>query len=71
MYKRQWFDTAQEGIAAAEQIEIERNKIYDTRKMLELHMQYTKSIMEKQMRGQIKEKMEEETSEPEKKILWN
>ena len=34
-------------------------------------MQYTKSIMEKQVKGQIKEKMEEETPEPEKKILWN
>ena len=59
-------------MALAEQIENDRNKIYDTRKMLELHMEYTKAIMQKQMQGQIREKIEEEQSEEiPKKILWN
>ena len=35
-------------------------------------MEYTKAIMQKQMQGQIREKIEEEQSEEiPKKILWN
>ena len=72
VWKGEWFDTPQEGMALAEQIENDRNKIYDTKKIIELHMEYTKSIMQKQLRGQIKEKIEEEqTEEIPKKILWN
>ena len=72
VWKGEWFDTAQEGMALAEQIENDRNKVYDTKKIIELHMEYTKAIMHKQMQGQIREKIEEEQSEEiPKKILWN
>ena len=72
VWKAEWFDTAQEGMALAEQIENDRNKIYDSHKIIELHMEYTKAIMQKQMQGQIREKIEEEQSEEiPKKILWN
>ena len=62
---REWFDTPEEGIALADKIEQDRNKIYDTRKLIELHVEYVKSIAEKQIKKQIKEKT------PKKKILWN
>jgi len=70
VWKGEWFDTAQEGMAIAQKIEDERNKVYDTNKMIDTHRAYMKSVMEKQMRQQIREK-EEENLESEKKILWN
>jgi len=71
VWKGEWFDTPEEGMALAEQIETDRRKIYDSNKMVETHIQYSKAIMQKQMQGQIKEKIEEELPESEKKILWN
>lgn len=65
VWKGEWFDTPEEGIALADKIEQDRNKIYDTRKLIELHVEYVKSIAEKQIKKQIKEKT------PKKKILWN
>ena len=69
-WKGEWFDTAQEGMAVAQKIEDDRNKVYDTNKMIDAHRAYLKSVMDKQMRQQIREK-EEENLESEKKILWN
>ena len=69
--KSVWFDTAKEGMEAAQKVEEERNKIYDTNKLLSIHHEYVKSITEKQIKRQIKEKLEEEIEEPDKKILWN
>ena len=68
-WKSEWFDTAQEGMAVAQKIEDDRNKVYDTNKMIDAHRAYLKSVMDKQMRQQIREK--EENLESEKKILWN
>lgn len=70
VWKGEWFDTALEGMAIAQKIEDDRNKVYDTNKMIDTHRAYMKSVMEKQMRQQIREK-EEENLESEKKILWN
>ena len=70
VWKGEWFDTAQEGMAVAQKIEDDRNKVYDTNKMIDAHRVYLKSVMDKQMRQQIREK-EEENLESEKKILWN
>ena len=70
VWKGEWFDTAQEGMAVAQKIEDDRNKVYDTNKMIDAHRAYLKSVMDKQMRQQIREK-EEENLESEKKILWN
>ena len=71
VWKSEWFDTAKEGMEAAQKVEEERNKIYDTNKMFNIHHEYVKSITEKQIKRQIKEKLEEEIEEPDKKILWN
>ena len=57
-------------MAVAQKIEDDRNKVYDTNKMIDAHRAYLKSVMDKQMRQQIREK-EEENLESEKKILWN
>ena len=70
VWKGEWFDTAQEGMAVAQKIEDDRNKVYDTNKMIDAHRVYLKSVMDKQMRQQIREK-KEENLESEKKILWN
>ena len=68
IWKGEWFDTPEEGIALADKIEQDRNKVYDTRKLIELHIEYAKSIAQKQMKKQIEEKTEDT---PKKKILWN
>ena len=68
-WKAEWFDTAQEGMAVAQKVEEERNKIYDTHKMIEVHQAYTKSMIEKEFQSKVKEIIETET--PKKKILWN
>jgi len=65
VWKGEWFDTPEEGIALADKIEQDRNKVYDTRKIMELHMNYVRSVAEKQIKRQIKEET------PKKKILWN
>ena len=71
VWKAEWFDTAKEGMEAAQKVEEERNKIYDTNKMLSIHQEYLKSVAEKHIKKQIKEKLEEEIEESDKKILWN
>jgi hypothetical protein len=68
-WKAEWFDTAQEGMAVAQKVEEERNKVYNSHKMIEVHQAYARSVMEKQTRQQIKEQID--NLESEKKILWN
>jgi len=69
VWKGEWFDTPEEGIALADKIEQDRNKVYDTQKLIKIAIEYNKSVMEKQIKSQIEEKMESELQE--KKILWN
>ncbi len=69
VWKAEWFDTAQEGMAVAQKVEEERNKVYNSHKMIEVHQAYARSVMEKQTRQQIKEQID--NLELEKKILWN
>ena len=68
MWKGEWFDTPEEGITLADKIEQDRNKVYDTRKLIELHIEYAKSIAQKRIKNIIEEKTEDT---PKKKILWN
>ena len=69
VWKGEWFDTPEEGIALADNIEQDRNKVYDTQKLIKIAIEYNRSVMEKQIKSQIEEKMESELQE--KKILWN
>ena len=69
VWKGEWFDTPEEGLALAEKIEQDRNKVYDTHKLIKISIEYNKSVMEKQIKSQIEEKVESEPQE--KKILWN
>ena len=69
VWKGEWFDTPEEGLALAEKIEQDRNKVYDTQKLIKIAIEYNRSVMEKQIKSQIEEKVESEPQE--KKILWN
>ena len=69
VWKGEWFDTPEEGLALAEKIEQDRNKVYDTQKLIKIAIEYNRAVMEKQIKSQIEEKVESEPQE--KKILWN
>ena len=69
VWKGEWFDTPEEGIALADKIEQDRNKVYDTQKLIEIARAHNQKMIEKQFKAQVKEIIEEEI--PKKKILWN
>ena len=69
VWKGEWFDTPEEGIALADKIEQDRNKVYDTQKLIEIARAHNQKMVEKQFKAQVKEIIEEEI--PKKKILWN
>ena len=69
VWKGEWFDTPEEGFELAGKIEQDRNKVYDTNKLLSNHQKYLKVVAEKQFKAKVKEIIEEEM--PKKKILWN
>ena len=69
VWKGEWFDTPEEGLALAEKIEQDRNKVYDTQKLIEIARAHNQKMVEKQFKAQVKEIIEEEI--PKKKILWN
>ena len=69
VWKGEWFDTPEEGIALADKIEQDRNKVYDTQKLIEIAKAHNQKMVEKQFKAQVKEIIEEEI--PKKKILWN
>ena len=80
MWKSEWFDTPEQGVAAAQQIEKER--IYDEQKLVTLTHNYIKQITEQRVqkeaerllreRQEIERPVDEDVEEEAKKvILWN
>ncbi len=68
LWKSEWFDTPEEGMAIAQKIQ--DDKPYKEEKLIEIHQKNHEKIMEKQLKKQIQEKIEEEEMIPEN-ILWN
>jgi len=68
LWKSEWFDTPEEGMAIAQKIQ--DDKPHKEEKLIEIHQKNHEKIMEKQLKKQIQEKIEEEEMIPEN-ILWN
>ncbi len=71
VWKAEWFDTPQEGLALAEKIE--NDKPYNVGMMMEEHRRYHEKLKQIQMKKMMEERtMEEEIEEEAKKVtLWN
>ena len=71
VWKAEWFDTPQEGLALAEKIE--NDKPFNVGMMMEEHRKYHEKLKQIQMKKMMEERtMEEEIEEEVKKVtLWN
>lgn len=71
VWKAEWFDTPQEGLALAEKIE--NDKPFNVGMMMEEHRKYHEKLKQIQMKKMMEERtMEEEIEEEAKKVtLWN
>ena len=75
VWKSEWLDDPKDAVKIAQKLEEER--LYDESKLVQIHQNHLKSVMEKQakteMMKQIRERQEEEqlTDEIPENILWN
>ena len=76
VWKSEWLDDPKDAVAIAQKLEDE--KLYDESKLIQIHQNHVKSVMEKrakkEMMKQIREKQEEEellSGEIPENILWN
>ena len=68
-WKGEWFDTPQEGLAVAEQVE--KNKPFDTGKIIEMHQKYHNDLKQIRARKIINDAQEALEEEAKQVILWN
>ncbi len=76
VWKSEWLDDPKDAVAIAQKLEDE--KLYDESKLIQIHQNHVKNVMEKrakkEMMKQIREKQEEEellSGEIPENILWN
>ena len=73
IWKSEWLNHPQEAIALAQKIQDE--KLCDENKLVQIHQNHIKQIMEKQAQNeimrQIREKEEQEQEQIPENILWN
>jgi len=75
VWKSEWLDDPKDAVKIAQKLEEER--LYDESKLVQIHQNHLKTVMEKQakteMMKQIRERQEEEqlTDEIPENILWN
>ena len=71
VWKAEWFDTPQEGLALAEKIE--NDKPFNVGKIMEMHRRYQEELKQIHIKNLMEERtMEEDIEEEAKKVtLWN
>ena len=69
IWESEWLDTPQEGIALAQMLDTHR--IFDIKKLEQIHHQTVQQLAEKEVMKQIQDKIEKEQEEESKTVLWN
>lgn len=69
IWESEWIDTPKEAIFLAQ--EIQKNKLYNEEKLVEIHNNEIKMMAERKANLLYREKIREEEEEKSKTVLWN